>query len=131
MLVFSFQFEHHAADNYQRYQGIKLVNRFNVVCYYRLTQTMDSHDLGRGRSSIEAALASIRAKTLVVGIDSDVLYPIEEQQYLQQNIPGAKLLTLASDFGHDGFLLEYDVIEKALQDFLGDRNYNHLKIVNQ
>lgn len=121
----------YAADNYQRYQGIKLVNRFNVVCYYRLTQTMDSHDLGRGRSSIEAALASIRAKTLVVGIDSDVLYPIEEQQYLQQNIPGAKLLTLASDFGHDGFLLEYDVIEKALQDFLGDRNYNHLKIVNQ
>ena len=121
----------YAADNYQRYQGLKLVNRFNVVCYYRLTQTMDSHDLSRGRGSIDQALARINARTLVIGIDSDVLYPIEEQQYLEQKIKGAKLLTLSSDFGHDGFLLEYDVIEKALQDFLGDRNYNHLKIVNQ
>lgn len=121
----------YAADNYQRYQGLKLVNRFNVVCYYRLTQTMDSHDLSRGRGSIDQALARIKSRTLVIGIDSDVLYPIEEQQYLEQKIKGAKLLTLSSDFGHDGFLLEYDVIEKALQDFLGDRNYNHLKIVNQ
>lgn len=121
----------YAADNYQRYQGLKLVNRFNVVCYYRLTQTMDSHDLARNRGSVEQALARIKARTLVVGIDSDVLYPIEEQQFLQQQIKGAKLLTLASDFGHDGFLLEYDVIEKALQEFLGDRTYNHLKIVNQ
>ena len=121
----------YAADNYQRYQGLKLVNRFNVVCYYRLTQTMDSHDLSRHRGSLEQALGRIKARTLVVGIDSDVLYPLEEQQFLQKHIQGAKLLTLASDFGHDGFLLEYDVIEKALQEFLGDRSYNHLKIVNQ
>jgi len=35
-----------AADNYQRYQGLKLVNRYNAICYYRLTQSMDSHDVG-------------------------------------------------------------------------------------
>lgn len=76
----------YAADNYQRYQGLKLVNRFNVLCYYRLTQAMDSHDVSRYYPSLEAALKRITAKTLVIGIESDVLYPIEEQIFLQQQI---------------------------------------------
>lgn len=107
-----------ASDNYQRYQGQKLVNRFHALCYYRLTQAMDSHDVGRNRGGIVPALKKIKAKTLVIGIQSDVLYPIEEQQYLQQQIDGATMLTIQSDFGHDGFLLEYEVIEAALSKFL-------------
>ena len=121
----------YAADNYQRYQGLKLVNRFNAICYYRLTQTMDSHDVGRNRASTELALKSIKAAALVIGIRSDVLYPIEEQVYLQQTIPGAKLLDIASDFGHDGFLLEYEKIETALREFIHINTSHHLKIVNQ
>jgi homoserine O-acetyltransferase len=108
----------YAADNYQRYQGLKLVNRFNVVCYYRLSQSMDSHDAGRNRGGVEKALKQIKARTLVIGIISDVLYPISEQEYLQKNIPGAQLLSIASDFGHDGFLLEYEKIETALKKFI-------------
>jgi homoserine O-acetyltransferase len=121
----------YAADNYQRYQGLKLVNRFNALCYYRLSQSMDSHDVGRNRNSTEEALQSIRAKTLVIGISSDVLYPITEQQFLQQQIPGAKLLTITSDYGHDGFLLEYEKIEQALAEFISDKKSYQLKIVNQ
>lgn len=120
----------YAADNYQRYQGLKLVNRFNAVCYYRLTQSMDSHDLGRNRGSVTAALRQIRARTLVIGIKSDVLYPIAEQEFLHQQIPGAELISIASDFGHDGFLLEYDKIEPALKEFIDDRSVNHLKAVS-
>ena len=120
-----------ASDNYQRYQGLKLVNRFNAVCYYRLTQSMDSHDVGRNRSSTEEALKRIPAKTLVIGITSDVLYPIHEQEYLQKKIPGAQLLNIASDFGHDGFLLEYEKIESALKKFIEEKSSYHLKIVNQ
>lgn len=120
----------YASDNYQRYQGLKLVNRFNAVCYYRLTQTMDSHDISRNRESIDHALRLIKARTLVIGIESDVLYPIEEQQYLQKKIHGAELLSIASDFGHDGFLLEYEKIEKALDLFVKDKPSNHLKVVN-
>ncbi|HEY6504257.1 MAG TPA: homoserine O-acetyltransferase [Chitinophagaceae bacterium] len=120
----------YAADNYQRYQGLKLVNRFNVVCYYRLSQSMDSHDVGRNRGGVEKALQLIKAKTLVIGITSDVLYPISEQEYLQKNIPGAQLLNIASDFGHDGFLLEYEKIETALKKFIEERSSHHLKIVN-
>jgi homoserine O-acetyltransferase len=120
-----------AADNYQRYQGLKLVNRFNAVCYYRLTQSMDSHDVGRGRNGVEAALKTIKAKSLVIGIKSDVLYPISEQEYLAATIPNATLLTIASDFGHDGFLLEYEKIETSLRNFIEEKSSNHLKIVNQ
>lgn len=121
----------YAADNYQRYQGLKLVNRFNVVCYYRLTQSMDSHDVGLNRGGVEVALGSIKAKTLVIGIKSDVLYPITEQEFLQQQIPGAELLTISSDFGHDGFLLEYEKIEPALTEFIKEKPIQHLKVVNE
>ncbi len=121
----------YAADNYQRYQGIKLTSRFNAVCYYRLTQSMDSHDAGRNRNGVKEALKSITAKSLVIGITSDVLYPVTEQEFLQQTIPSASLLTIDSDFGHDGFLLEYEKITKALTAFIEEKSNFHLKIVNE
>lgn len=121
----------YAADNYQRYQGLKLVNRFNVISYYRLSQSMDSHDVGRNRNGVEKALKQVKARTLVIGIVSDVLYPISEQEYLQKAIPGAQLLSIASDFGHDGFLLEYEKIETALKHFIEEKSSHHLKVVNQ
>ena len=79
---------------------------------------------------MKAALATIKAKTLVIGIQSDLLYPISEQEFLQQHIPGAGLLTITSEFGHDGFLLEYEKIETALVKFIDERKLSHLKIVN-
>ena len=109
-----------AADSYQRYQGKKLVNRFDAKCYYRLTQAMDSHDISIGRGSSIEALKKITAKTLVIGIESDVLYPVEEQMFLAENINGAKFMHLYSDFGHDGFLLEFDQIEDGLKRFMGE-----------
>jgi homoserine O-acetyltransferase len=121
----------YAADNYQRYQGLKLVNRFNAICYYRLSQSMDSHDVGKNRGGVEKALRRITAKTLVIGITSDVLYPITEQEYLQKKILGAELLSISSDFGHDGFLLEYEKIETALKRFIKGKSSHHLKVVNE
>jgi homoserine O-acetyltransferase len=121
----------YAADNYQRYQGLKLVNRFHALCYYRLTQAMDSHDVGRNRGGVEQALHQITAKTLVIGIQSDVLYPIAEQEFLREEIRGAELLSISSDFGHDGFLLEYEKIETALKHFIDDKSSHHLKVVNE
>ena len=49
---------------------------------------------------------------------------------LQKNIPGAQLLSIASDYGHDGFLLEYEKIESALRKFIQERSSHHLKVVN-
>lgn len=107
------------AASYQRYQGQKLANRFNAFSYYTLSKTMDSHHLGRGRGSLEEALLRIRAKTLLVAIDSDVLFPPSEQQFLADQIPGAAIVTIHSHYGHDGFLLEYDLLTKLINQFIG------------
>lgn len=106
------------AASYQRYQGEKLVKRFNAISYYQLSKTMDSHHVGRGRGSTEQALKMIKARTLVVGIDSDVLFPLCEQQFLADHIPSAKLAVITSLYGHDGFLLEYRQLENQIIQFL-------------
>jgi homoserine O-acetyltransferase len=105
------------ASSYQRYQGNKLVARFDAYSYVALTRAMDSHHLGRGRGSVAAALASIRARTLVLGITSDVLFPLVEQRTIAEGIPGAVYGELNSSFGHDGFLLETVKITHALEAF--------------
>jgi homoserine O-acetyltransferase len=106
------------ASSYQRYQGQKLSNRFNAFTYWTLTKAMDSHHVGRERTSTEAALKKIKAKTLVIGIDTDLLFPIHEQKYLAQQIKGALFATLASLHGHDGFLVEFDQFKSIVRNFL-------------
>ncbi|MDE1192391.1 MAG: homoserine O-acetyltransferase [Arachidicoccus sp.] len=106
------------AETYQRYQGEKMVKRFNAFSYYFITKTLDSHDVGRNRGSIEKALNRIRAKALVMGISTDILFPPAEQETIARNIPNAELHIIDSLFGHDGFLLEFEKIEKFIIPFL-------------
>jgi homoserine O-acetyltransferase len=112
------------AASYQRYQGEKLAKRFNAFSYYQLSKTMDSHHVGRGRIRAEEALKLITANTLVVAIDSDVLFPITEQQYLAKYINGAQLAVISSLFGHDGFLLEYEQLSRHILHFLSQHATN-------
>jgi homoserine O-acetyltransferase len=106
------------SESYQRYQGEKLARRFNAFSYYFLSKAMDAHNIGRGRVSIEAALQQITARTLVIGISNDILFPIDEQEYLAATISGASFKSIESFYGHDGFLLEYDKITQAIHHFL-------------
>jgi homoserine O-acetyltransferase len=107
----------HRASTYQRYQGDKLVARFDAYSYVALSRSMDSHNLGRGRDGVPAALGRIGARTLVLGITSDVLFPLREQRELAAHIPGAMYAELDSRFGHDGFLLETAAITHFLELF--------------
>lgn len=111
------------AGAYQRYQGYKLYKRFKAGAYVALSKAMDSHNLGRGRESAAAALGRISAPTLVVGIRSDVLFPIEEQAFLARHIPQARLEVIDSIYGHDGFLVEFEAIAALLQKFLGEETF--------
>jgi homoserine O-acetyltransferase len=83
---------------------------------------MNSHDVGRGRKSAKAALGKIKAKTMVIGIDSDRLFPIENQKFIAENLNvdlvGGKLHTIKSSFGHDGFLIEYKKVGPLLAKLL-------------
>ena len=105
------------AATYQRYQGEKLVNRFNALTYRALTKMMDSHNVGRSRTGIKEALQRITAKTLVVAIDSDILFPVSEQKFLAENIPHAQYAELTSLYGHDGFLVEFEQLDTVIKQF--------------
>ena len=99
---------------YQVYQGKKLVDRFNAYSYYTLTKSVDSHNIGRNRGGNEKALSSVKAQSVVIGIDSDFLFPVNEQKFIAQNIPGAVYEEISSKYGHDGFLLESEQIAQII-----------------
>ena len=99
-----------AVESYLDFHSNKFTRRFDANSYITLVEAMNSHDVGRGRESLAAALGSITAKSIVVGISSDRLFPIEDQQLIADNIGGevigGGLQVIESDFGHDGFLIE-------------------------
>lgn len=105
------------ANTYQNYQGEKLLKRFNAYSYWTLSKMFDSHDVGRGRGSIQKALEHVLAKTLVIGITSDILFPPIEQEKIAQFIPNAKYVEIDSTYGHDGFLIEFEAMTNAIVDW--------------
>lgn len=106
------------AGSYQRYQGKKLADRFDAYSYWYLSRSVDSQNLGRGRGGLEKALARITVKPTVIAIDTDRLFPVEEMAAAASMIPGADFHVISSDFGHDGFLLEYEQITNILKEIL-------------
>ncbi|MBI9032884.1 MAG: homoserine O-acetyltransferase [Bacteroidales bacterium] len=105
-------------ESYQRYQGEKLIRRFNAYSYYILSKSLDNHNVARGRNSFKEALGCIEAKTLIIGITTDMLIPVEEQKLLEAHIPNSRLEIIHSDFGHDGFLLENEILTKVFNEFI-------------
>lgn len=104
--------------SYLEYQGEKFLTRFDPVTYVKLTEQMDTHDVGRNRGGAQKALESVNIPILVLGIDSDVLYPLYEQEALVKLFPRGELRIINSDAGHDGFLLEQDQVSELISDFL-------------
>ncbi|MGR3812283.1 homoserine O-acetyltransferase family protein [Jiulongibacter sp. NS-SX5] len=111
------QIDFFRANTYQNYQGEKIQKRFNAFSYWVLSKMFDSHDVGRERGGLQEALASIKAKTLVIGISSDMLFPPKEQEAIANLIPGAHFVEIDSDYGHDGFLIEFEVMTKAIKEW--------------
>jgi homoserine O-acetyltransferase len=116
--VASEKLESYRAASYQNYQGAKLANRFNAFSYWTLLNAMDSHHVGRGRKSAEEALSGIKAKALVIGVSSDILFPVSEQKFIADNIPGAYYEEVESLYGHDGFLVEFEQFREKIRKFL-------------
>jgi homoserine O-acetyltransferase/O-succinyltransferase len=105
------------ANTYQNYQGEKLLKRFNAYSYWTLSKMFDSHDVGRNRGGVQKALETVLAKTLVIGITSDILFPPVEQGKIAQFIPKAKYVEIDSTYGHDGFLIEFEAMTNAILDW--------------
>ncbi len=106
------------AAGYQRYQGEKLKKRFDADAYYTLSKAMDSHNVARDRNSLAEAFKNVQAKTLIMGISSDILFPVKEQKQIAENITDAVYEEIDSPYGHDGFLIETKTISELLKQHL-------------
>ncbi|MHA6758632.1 homoserine O-acetyltransferase MetX [Streptacidiphilus sp. PAMC 29251] len=110
----------YAVGSYLDHHADKLLHRFDAGSYVVLTEAMNSHDVGRGRGGVEAALRRATMPTLVAGVDSDRLYPLRLQRQLADGIPGAdRLRVLESPYGHDAFLIEVEQLARLAAELLG------------
>lgn len=105
------------AATYQAYQGDKLVRRFNPYSYWCLTCLSDTHNIGRGRGGIIKALKEIKAEVLCVGIKSDILFPTDDQKFITANTENAEYVEIDSFYGHDGFLIETNLVTDVVRKF--------------
>ena len=114
LLAHSFEIE-----SYLAYQGVKLVKRFDANTYLYLTRAMDDYDLAEGRGRLADVLTRLKMPALVMGIDSDVLYPEAEAKALAKGLPNASYARITSPHGHDAFLIEFPQLAVRLRRFLG------------
>ena len=109
--------------SYLEYQGIKFIDRFDPITYVKMTEQIDSHYVSRNCGlSIGEVLQRVKIPACILGIDSDVLYPISEQDEIVEYMPNSELKIIHSDDGHDGFLLEQDQVNRCIVDFLAKQN---------
>lgn len=109
----------HRAVSYQQYQGEKLVRRFDAYSYMSILNSFDTHNVGRGRGGLENALATLKMPTLVLGITTDLIFPPEDLKGLCSRLGNAEYKELTSDFGHDGFLVEHEKLNRIMKIFMG------------
>jgi homoserine O-acetyltransferase/O-succinyltransferase len=108
-----------AVESYLDHQATKLANRFDANTYIALTEAMNSHDIGRDRGGVVAALSKISVPVVVVSIDTDRLFPPRLQEEIVEFTPTAlPLVQISSPFGHDGFLIEVEAVGNILRDAL-------------
>ncbi|CEH28336.1 homoserine O-acetyltransferase MetX [Aneurinibacillus migulanus] len=109
-------------ESYLRYQGQKLVSRFDANSYLYLLKAMDLHDIGRGRGGIKAALDKVQAKVLSVAISNDLLYPADHQEEVVEMLRAmgkeVEYHFVESIYGHDGFLVEFVKIGPLVKQFI-------------
>lgn len=111
-----------SVESYLDFHGNKFTRRFDASSYVTLTCAMDSHDVGAGRGGVSSALGLVTARTLVVGISSDRLFPVEDQHRIAAGVPdaldGDSAAVIESEFGHDGFLIEHEQVGAHLRRLL-------------
>ncbi|SFU35667.1 homoserine O-acetyltransferase MetX [Alicyclobacillus macrosporangiidus] len=111
-----------AVESYLRHQGDKLNRRFDANSYLYLTRAMDSHDIGRGRGGMEAALRQVRGRLTVIGIDTDYLYAPRDLRRAARLAADCGVASsyreLSSKYGHDAFLIEFEPLSRMVEEAL-------------
>ncbi|MFG0315995.1 MAG: homoserine O-acetyltransferase [Planctomycetota bacterium JB042] len=99
-------------EQYLAHQAKRFTHRFDANCYLVLSRCMDMMDLGAGQPTYADGVLRITAKTLILGVDRDMLIPASEQLHLAHLLENhgreCRHEILSSMYGHDAFLKEYD-----------------------
>lgn len=126
-----------SAQSYMQYQAEKFLKRFDANCYIHLTKKMDSHDVTHDRldpsssssrriyppneDQLRSVLSAVPPKSLVVSVETDMLFTPQQQLELAKCLPDAKFVALDSPDGHDGFLLEFESLNRIIREHLQER----------
>ena len=106
-------------ESYLDHQAEKLAQRFDAGSYVVLTDTLNRHNIGRGRGGMNEALHSSTVPTMIAGVDTDILYPFHQQEHLARNLGNCMgLEKIESAVGHDGFLTEFERVDSIVREFL-------------
>jgi homoserine O-acetyltransferase len=109
----------YAVESYLDHHAAKLSRRFDANSYVVLTEAMSSHDVGRDRGGVAAALKRVTAATTVAAVDTDRLYPARLSTEIAAAVPNATEHLITSLYGHDGFLIEIDQVGQVIRDAMG------------
>lgn len=111
-----------AVESYLSHQGKKLDERFDPITYTYLTQAADMFDLGETHGNLDMAVSRVRCPVTVVGIDTDYLFPLSDQEEIRDAMAEGNtevtMETIMSAHGHDGFLIEFEQLNRIIGDFL-------------
>jgi homoserine O-acetyltransferase len=109
----------YAVESYLDHHAETLAARFDANSYVVLTESMNSHDVGRGRGGVQAALERVTADLVVVAIESDRLYPPRlSHEIAQAGASTGPAHVITSDHGHDGFLIEIEQVGQIVRESL-------------
>ena len=133
--------EQYAVQSYLHHHGTKFLTRFDALCYIHLSNKLDSHDVTRDRESwasgakddatvLKGVLGHLNKPrnsphVLILSVTSDMLYTPAEQASIHDAIPTSELVHIESAEGHDGFLIEYPQIDRAIRAFMERLNVSH------
>lgn len=116
---FAVEFE---VESYLMHQSDQFVDRFDANSYLYLSKAMDQFDLGQGAPSYEDGLARITAPSLLIGVTTDLLFPIRQQEEVARVLRewgrDCRFVRLDSVYGHDAFLIEIERFGRILGGFL-------------
>ena len=115
------QFE---VEGYLEHQAHRFADIYDANCYLYISRAMDQFDLAdHGNGSLAAAFAKFKpARSLVIGVQSDMLFTIDQQQQIADHLKAAGLSVeyhaFPSPQGHDAFLVDQGRFEPAIRRFL-------------
>jgi homoserine O-acetyltransferase len=114
-------------ESYLAYQGDKFCLQYDPNSYLYISKAMDLFDItGASDSAHEALpglpsarLEDIRSPALVIGVESDILFPVCQQRELAQLLEAAgnrvSYVEIDAPYGHDTFLIERDRVGEAVK----------------